>query len=74
MYKKQCEEDQQINKHFIKLFRRSLQDILIDKNEHKTLCYVLNEYVAEKKNDPFLWEWKLKQNFILLVIIKWNLN
>ena len=39
-YKKQYERDQQTIKSFDKLYRKSLQDNLIDKNEYESLCNI----------------------------------
>ena len=39
-YKEQNEKGQQIMKTFDKIFRKSLQDDVIDKNEHESLCNV----------------------------------
>ena len=39
-YKKQYERDQQTIKSFDKLYRKSLQDNIIDKNEYESLCNV----------------------------------
>ena len=39
-YKKQNEKDQQTIKSFDKLYRKSLQDILIDKKEYERLCSI----------------------------------
>ena len=42
-YNKLSEKDQQIIKSFDKLYRKSLQDNVIDKNEYETLCnFLLN--------------------------------
>ena len=48
-YKKQYEKDQQTNKSFDKLYKISVQYIVIDKNEHESLCIIFTEYVDEKK-------------------------
>ena len=47
--KKQYERDQQTNKSFDKLHRKSLQDILNDKNEYEHLCSNFYKHVDEKK-------------------------
>ena len=39
-YKKQYERSQQTIKSFDKLYRKSLQDIVIDKNEYGSLCKI----------------------------------
>ena len=50
-YKKQYERDQQTIKSFDKLYRKSLQDNIIDKTEYESLC---NKCVDENKNESFL--------------------
>ena len=51
-YKKQYERDQQTIKSFDKLYRKSLQDNLINKTE--CLCNIFTKYVDENKNESFL--------------------
>ena len=53
-YKKQYETDQQTMKSFDKLYRKSLQDNIIDKTKYESLCYIFTKYVGEKKNGSFL--------------------
>ena len=53
-YKKQYERDQNTNKSFDKLYRKSLQDNVIDKNEYESLCNIFTKYVDENKNEFFL--------------------
>ena len=53
-YKKQIERDQQTIKSFDKLYRKSLQDNIIDKNEYECLCNIFSKYVDENKNESFL--------------------
>ena len=53
-YKKQYERDQQTIKSFDKLYRKSLQDNVIDKNEYDSLCNIFTRYLDENKNEPFL--------------------
>ena len=53
-YKKQYERDQNTIKSFDKLYRKSLQDNLIDKNEYENLCNIFTKYVDENKNESFL--------------------
>ena len=48
-YKKQYERDQQTIKSFDKLYRKSLQDNVIDKTEYESLCNIFTKYVNEKK-------------------------
>ena len=53
-YKKQYERDQNTMKCFDKLYRKSLQDNIIDKNEYESLCNIFTKYVDENKNESFL--------------------
>ena len=53
-YKKQYERDQNTIKSFDKLYRKSLQDNVIDKSENESLCNIFTKYVDENKNESFL--------------------
>ena len=53
-YKKLYERDQNTNKSFDKLYRKSLQDNIIDKTEYESLCNNFTTYVDENKNESFL--------------------
>ena len=53
-YKKLYERDQQTIKSFEKIYRKSLQDNVIDKKECESLCNIFTEYVDENKNETFL--------------------
>ena len=53
-YKKQYQRDQQTIKPFDKLYRKSLQDNIIDKTEYESLCKIYTKYVDENKNESFL--------------------
>ena len=53
-YKKHYERDQQTIKSFDKLYRKSLQDNVIDKIEYESLCNIFTRYVDENKNESFL--------------------
>ena len=53
-YKTQYEKDQQTIKSFDKLYRKSLQDNIIDKNEYESLCIIFTKNVDENKNESFL--------------------
>ena len=64
-YKKQYERDQLTIKSFDKLYRKSLQDNTIDKNEYDSLCNILTKYVDEKKMNLF-YKFKQKNRFTLL--------
>ena len=53
-YKKLYERDQNTIKSFDKLYRKSLQDNIIDKNEYESLCNIFTKYVDQNKNESFL--------------------
>ena len=53
-YKKQYERDQQTIKSFDKLYRKSLQDNVIDKTEYESLCNIFTKNVDENRNESFL--------------------
>ena len=53
-YKKLYERDQNTNKSFDKLYRKSLQDNIINKTEYESLCNIFTKYVDENKNESFL--------------------
>ena len=53
-YKKLYERDQNTIKSFDKLYRKSLQDNVIDKIEYNSLCNIITKYVDENKNKSFL--------------------
>ena len=53
-YKKQYERDQNTIKTFDKLYRKSLQDNVIDKTEYDSLCNIFTRYVDGNKNESFL--------------------
>ena len=53
-HKKQYGKDQQTIKSFDKLYRKSLQDNVIDKTEYDSLCKIFTRYVDENKNESFL--------------------
>ena len=53
-YKKQYEKDQNTIQSFDKLYRKSLQDNIIDKTEYESLCNNFTKYVNENKNESFL--------------------
>ena len=64
-YKKQYERDQQTIKFFDKLYRKSLQDNVIDKNVYDSLFNIFTKYVDENKNKIFFIKMniKIKLNF-----------
>ena len=53
-YKKQYERDQETIKSFDKLYRKPLQDNVIDKTEYESLCNIFTKYVDENKDESFL--------------------
>ena len=53
-YKKQYEKDQNTIKSFDKLYRKSLQDNVIDKTEYESLCNIFTKYVDQNNNESFL--------------------
>ena len=53
-YKKQYERDHNTIKPFDKLYRKSLQDNVIDKSEYESLCNIFTKYVDDNKNESFL--------------------
>ena len=53
-YKKQYERDQNTIKSLDKLYRKSLQDNVIDKAEYQSLCNIFTKYVDQNKNESFL--------------------
>ena len=52
--KKLYERDQQTIKSLDKLYRKSLQDNVIDKTEYDSLCNIFTKYLNENKNESFL--------------------
>ena len=48
-YKKQYEKDQQTFEFFDNVYRKKLQDNVIDKSEYEGLCNNFTKYVDEKK-------------------------
>ena len=53
-YKKEYHKDQQTKKSFDILYRKNLQNIVIDGNEYECLCYVFGKYLEESKSDFLL--------------------
>ena len=53
-YKKQHHKDQQTFNSFDKLYRKSLQDNVIDKIEYQSLCNISTKYLDETENESFL--------------------
>ena len=63
-YKKLYEKDQQTIKNSDKLYRKSLQDNIIDKTEYESLCNVFTKYVGENKNGSFFIDMNIKIKLI----------
>ena len=53
-YKKDFEKDQKIIKSFDKLYRKSFQYNMIDKNEDESLFIIFSKYLDDMKNESFL--------------------
>ena len=53
-YKKLYEREQPTTKSFDKLYRKCLQDNVIDKNEYESLCKIFTKYVDENRTNCFL--------------------
>ena len=53
-YKKQYERDHNTIKSFNKVYRKSLQDNVIDKSEYENLCNIFTRYVDENRNESLL--------------------
>ena len=64
-YKNQHEKDQKSIKPFDKLYRKSLQGNIIDKNENESLCNFFTKYLDETRNKFFFinMNTKIKLNF-----------
>ena len=64
-YKKLYEKDQQTLKPFDNLYRKSLQDNVIDKNEYKSLCKIFTKYVDDKKKMNLFYKHEYKNKIKL---------
>ena len=53
-YKKQYEKDQQTIKSFDKLYRKPLEDNVIDKNKYENLCNISTKHNDETKIESLL--------------------
>ena len=53
-YNKEYQKDELTIKSLDKLYRKCLQDNIIDKIEYESLCNIFNRYVNENKNESFL--------------------
>ena len=54
-YKDQYQKDQQTIKSFDKLYRKSLQDNVIDKSEYESLSNIFTKNVDETEHESFLY-------------------
>ena len=52
--KKLYEQNGQTKKSFDKIYRKALQDNVIDKSEYECLCNILTKWVDETNNESFL--------------------
>ena len=52
-YKKRYEKDQQTIKFLMKIYKKFLEDNLIDKNEYCFLCKIFTKCLDETKNEFF---------------------
>ena len=74
-YKKQYERDQNTIKSiksFHKLYRKSLQDNVIDKTEYESLCNIFTKYVDENRNESFFINMNIKVKLNFFSHIKLN--
>ena len=62
-YKNQYEKDQQTTKSFDKLYRKSLQNKVIDKSDSESLCNNFTKYLEETKNESFFINMNIKIKF-----------
>ena len=61
-YKKRFEKDQQSIKSVNKLYRKSLQDNVIDKIEYESLCNIFTKNIDESKKRIFLMKLNRKKH------------
>ena len=73
-YKKQNQKGQQTFKSFDKLYWRSFQDNVIDRNEYESPCKIFTNYLEETKNESFSLIWTRKHYSFFLVIINYFLT
>ena len=52
-YREQYHKDQELIKPFDNLYRISLRDNVIDKNEYESLCNIFAKYLVEQKMNLF---------------------
>ena len=73
--KKNYEKDQNTTIIFDKLYRKSLQDNVIEKNEYKSLCNILTKCFDETKTNVFhKHEHKYQINFFATINSNFNLE
>ena len=63
-YKQQYDKDQQTIKSFNKLYRKSLQDNVSDKNQYESVCNIFTKYVDGNKKNFIKMNIKVKLNFL----------
>ena len=75
-YKKQYEKDQQTIKSLDKVYRKTLQDNVIDKNEYESLCNIFTKFLLEIKIESFFKNMniKTKLKFFSHNTLKFNLK
>ena len=54
---RQYRKDQETIKSFVELYRKSLEDNLINKDENQSLCKTFTNYLEETTNDSFSKIW-----------------
>ena len=62
-YKKLYEKDQQTIKSFDNIYRKSLQDNVIDKKEFENLCNISHKNLDEKSGSFYEYQYKSSLNF-----------
>ena len=56
-YKKQYQNDQQTIRSFDKLYKKSVQDNVFERNDYESLRKTFSKYLNETKNRSFWWIW-----------------
>ena len=73
-YKKRYERDQQTIKSFDKLYRKSLQDNVVDKTEYEGLCNIFTKYLEETKKWIFFISMNIKIKLVFFSHDKLKFN
>ena len=75
-YKEQYQKDQQTIKYFDNIYRKSLQDNVIDKIEYEFLRNFFTKYLHRTKNEYVLkiWKWKIYMFFFSIIKLNFNLE